>query len=51
MKAAFKHADRVGGRRMVLLAPDEWVRGKVRVKNLETGAERDLSLEELLRAD
>ncbi len=51
VKAAFKHADRVGGRRMVLLAPDEWARGKVRVKNLETGAERDLSLEELLRAD
>jgi histidyl-tRNA synthetase len=49
VKAAFKHADRIGARRMVMLAPDEWVRGEVRVKDLESGTEHDISVDRLLR--
>jgi len=31
---AFSYADRVQGRRSIFVAPDEWVQGKVRVKDL-----------------
>ena len=31
---AFSYADRIGARRAVLLAPDEWAQGKVKVKDL-----------------
>jgi histidyl-tRNA synthetase len=47
LKWAFKHADSRGASRLVLLAPDEWAAGKVRVKDLKTGAEQDLPLEQL----
>ena len=48
LKWAFKHADQVGAARMVLLAPDEWARGQVRLRDFETGEETDVALEELL---
>ena len=35
---AFSHADRVGARRAVLVAPDEWSRGCVKIKDLREGA-------------
>jgi histidyl-tRNA synthetase len=47
LKWAFKHADGRNASRLVLLAPDEWAAGKVRVKDLKTGEERDLPLEDL----
>ena len=47
VKWAFKHADRRGARRMVLVAPDEWARGEVRVKDLSSGEETNLALEHL----
>ena len=47
LKWAFKHADNRGASRLVLLAPDEWAADKVRVKDLKTGEERDLPLEDL----
>ena len=47
VKWAFKHADLAGASRLVLLAPDEWAAGKVRVKELGTGEERDLAVEDL----
>ena len=47
VKWAFKHADRRGARRMVLVAPDEWGRGEVRVKDLSSGEETNLALEHL----
>jgi len=48
----FNYADRIGAKRAVLIAPDEWSKGLVRVKELRTThAEedkgRDLPLEEL----
>jgi histidyl-tRNA synthetase len=33
--------------RLVLVAPDEWARGVVRVKELASREERDVPLEEL----
>ena len=47
MKWALKRANQLGARRLVLLAPQEWEAGKVRVKDLATGGEEDLSLEDL----
>jgi histidyl-tRNA synthetase len=47
VKWAFKHADRRGASRMVLVAPDEWERGEVRIKDLTTGEESNLSLDDL----
>ncbi|CCW61731.1 unnamed protein product [Phytomonas sp. EM1] len=38
---AFSYADRVGAVRAVLVAPDEWSRGEVRVKMLREGGGKD----------
>ncbi len=34
--------------RLVLVAPDEWARGTVRVKDLASREERDVPVEELV---
>ena len=47
MKWAFKDAERVGAKRLVLLAPDEWSRKMIKVKDLETGEEKEVSLKDL----
>ena len=47
IKWAFKHAERTGARRLVLLAPDEWSRKMVKVKDLETGEESEVSIEDI----
>ena len=47
MKWAFKHAERVGAKRLVLLAPDEWSRKMIKVKDLETSEEKEVSFKEL----
>ena len=44
VKWAFRHAGLAGASRMILLAPDEWAEGKVRVKDLRTGEERDVAV-------
>ena len=44
MKWGFKHAERIGAARLVLLAPDEWSRKMIKVKDLETGEEKEVSL-------
>ena len=47
IKWAFKHAERIGARRLILLAPDEWSRKMIKVKDLETGEEKEVSLKDL----
>ena len=47
IKWAFKHAERVGAKRLVLLAPDEWSRKMIKVKDLETGEEKEVSLKDI----
>ncbi|MFL2958228.1 MAG: histidine--tRNA ligase [Candidatus Thalassarchaeaceae archaeon] len=47
LKWAFKHAERIGADRLVMVMPEEWKAGKVRIKNLESGEENDISIEEL----
>jgi histidyl-tRNA synthetase len=47
VKWAFKHADRRGASRMVLVAPDEWAKGEVRIKDLATGEESNVPLAQL----
>lgn len=47
MKWAFRHADSRGAARMVLIAPDEWARGVVKVRDLNTGDENEIAPQEL----
>jgi len=47
VKWAFRHADRIGASRVVLLAPDEWSRGEIRLKDLNTGNESNIPLDDL----
>mgnify|MGYP006441721649 FL=1 len=47
MKWAFKHAERIGADRLVMVMPEEWKSEKVRIKDLHTGEESDISFEEL----
>lgn len=47
LKWAFKQAERCGAARLVLVAPDEWSRGMVRVKDLAKREEADVPVEEL----
>lgn len=47
MKWAFRHADQAGASRLVLLAPDEWERGLLKVRDLVTGEEQEIPPGEL----
>ena len=47
MKWIFKHAERCGAARLVMVMPDEWAAGNVRIKNLDTGEESTVPVEDL----
>tara|TARA_B100000945_G_scaffold238802_1_gene194939 strand:- start:685 stop:1941 length:1257 start_codon:yes stop_codon:yes gene_type:complete len=47
MKWVFKHAERCGATRLVMVMPDEWAEGKVRIKDLDTGEESTQAMEDL----
>ena len=47
MKWAFRHAERTGTQRLVMVMPDEWAAGNVRIKELESGEESDVALSDL----
>ena len=47
MKWVFKHAERCGTTRLVMVMPDEWAEGKVRIKNLDYGEESTVAMDDL----
>jgi histidyl-tRNA synthetase len=47
LKWAFKHAERSGAQRLVMIMPDEWKEGKVKIKDLESGEEIEVSVDSL----
>ena len=47
LKWALKYADGCGAARLVLIAPDEWAAGMVRIRDLADGCERDVSADAL----
>ena len=47
MKWVFKHAERTGAERLVMVMPAEWDSGKVRIKDLQTGEETDIEFKDL----
>lgn len=49
MKAQFRAVDRSGARRAVILGPDEVSRGVAKVKDMESGDEREVALTELAK--
>ena len=44
---ALRAADLAGARRVVLVGPDEWAEGRIRVKDLRSGDETERALDEL----
>ena len=50
MKWVFRQAERVGAARLLLVGAEEWGRGGVRVRCLETREEAEVPLEEALKA-
>jgi histidyl-tRNA synthetase len=44
---ALKQADAAGARRAVIVGPDEWARGAVKIKDLASGEEREVAVDEL----
>jgi histidyl-tRNA synthetase len=42
MKWAFRHSERIGASRLVMILPEEWKAGKVRFKNLDSKEEEDV---------
>ncbi|KAI7841786.1 hypothetical protein COHA_004651 [Chlorella ohadii] len=48
LKWAFKQAERCNAARLVLVAPDEWAKGSVRVKDLASREESDVLLDQLV---
>ena len=47
MKWVFKHAERCGTTRLVMVMPDEWAEGKVRIKDLDSGEESTVAMDDL----
>ena len=47
LKWAFKHAERSGAQRLVMVMPKEWKDGKVKIKDLESGEEVEVSVDSL----
>ncbi len=47
LKWAFKHAKRTGAERLVMVMPKEWGEGNVRIKDLGSGEETDVSFDGL----
>ena len=47
MKWAFKHAERSGAQRLIMIMPEEWNSGIVKIKQLETGEEAEVNLSDL----
>ena len=47
MKWVFKHSERLGAERLVMIMPEEWARGAVRIKDLESGEESEVTLDSL----
>ena len=48
MCVSVQQAERCGAERLIIVAPDEWERGMVRVKNLVARDEDDMTVDELL---
>ena len=47
MKWVFRHAERSGAQRLVMVMPEEWGAGNVRIKDLESGEETNISFDDL----
>lgn len=45
-----QQAERCGAERLIIVAPDEWERGMVRVKDLAAREEQDVAVDALLEA-
>jgi histidyl-tRNA synthetase len=46
-KWVFKHADKRGAARVVVVGPDEWAEGNIRIKDLASGEQADVAVDSL----
>lgn len=51
LKWVLKHAGRIGASRVVFLAPQEWEQKKLNVRILDSGDEKQLTIDDLLKSD
>jgi len=47
MKWVFKHADRIGAKKVVVVGGEEEERGCVSVKDMDSGEQREIKIEDL----
>ena len=47
LKWAFRHADRIGASRLVMIMPEEWKDGKIKIRDLETGQDDEILVSSL----
>jgi len=47
IKWVFKYADRIGVKNVVIVAPDEWERGEVSVKDMAEGSQKNVKVEDI----
>jgi histidyl-tRNA synthetase len=47
MKWVFKHAERLGAERLVMVMPEEWSERIVKIKQLGTGDETEVPFDQL----
>ena len=47
LKWAFRHTERIGASRLVMIMPEEWKNGKIRIKDLNNGNEEDVLFTDL----
>ena len=50
MKWAFRYADNSGASRFVLLAPDEWQQGLVKIRDLGSGEEQLITAQDIVKS-
>jgi len=48
LKKKFKYADRIGAQKVIVVAPDEIARGVVKVKDMQTGEEKEAAMDKLV---
>ncbi len=44
---SLQYANRIGAKSVIIMGPDEWVRGMVTIKNMETGEQKEVKVEKL----
>ncbi len=50
VQKSLQYADRIGAKKAIIMGPDEWARGMVTLKNMETGEQKEVGVEDVENA-